>query len=79
MGDFDALVECFGLLEDNSVFNVLPGLPTIAGVGFANIDQKELSFFPVLLVQGFQGPNCGPERVSRVARENQIYRPLSAE
>ena len=78
MGDLDALVKCLGLLEDNSVFNVLPALPTVAGVGFANVDKQELSFFPVRLVQGFQGPNYGPERVSRVAREDQIYRPLSA-
>lgn len=78
LGDLDTLVECLGLLEDDSVFNVLPGLPAIAGVGFANVDKQELSFFPVRLVQGFQGPNYGPERVSRVAREDQIYRPLSA-
>ena len=79
MGDLDALVKCLGLFEDNSILNVLPGLPTVAGVGFANVNKQELSFFPVRLVQGFQGPNCGPERVSRVAREDQIYRSLSAE
>ncbi len=79
MGDLDTLSERLGLLEYNSVFNVLPGLPAVAGVGFANVDQQEFSFFPVRLVQGFQSPNYGPERVSRVARENQIYRPLSAE
>lgn len=79
VGDLDALCERLGLLEYNSVFNVLPGLPAVAGMGFANVDQQEFSFFPVRLVQGFQSPNYGPERVSRVARENQIHRSLSAE
>ncbi len=77
-GQVHALFVTLRADDLNSLLNVVFVSPEVGGVGFLNVDDKELGAVLVLLIQPVQRGNLPAEGRSGVASKDQNYGPAAA-
>ena len=67
------------LADENGVTLVLLDLPAVLRMDLLDVDDDEFDLIAEARVDAIEGPSLGPKRWSRVAAEDERYRPLAAQ